>query len=99
MRTLEEVRAAAARGAEPPDDDEILARAIGVAATAANGLARVINATGVVLHTGLGRAPLPAAAAEAAVRAAVGYSDLEIDRETGGRGRRGGARRAARSRR
>ncbi len=74
----------------PPDDDEILARAIGVAATAANGLARVINATGVVLHTGLGRAPLPAAAAEAAVRAAVGYSDLEIDRETGGRGRRGG---------
>jgi L-seryl-tRNA(Ser) seleniumtransferase len=90
VRTIEEVRVAAARGAEPPEDDEILARAIGVAATAANGLARVINATGVVLHTGLGRAPLPAAAADAAARAAVGYSDLEIDRETGRRGRRSG---------
>ena len=47
----------------------------------------VINATGVVLHTGLGRAPLPADAAEAAVRASA-YSDLEIDRETGKRGKR-----------
>jgi L-seryl-tRNA(Ser) seleniumtransferase len=41
----------------------------------------------VVLHTGLGRAPLPADAAEAAVRASA-YSDLEIDRETGKRGKR-----------
>ncbi len=87
-RTLEEVRAAAARGTEPPADDEILARAIGVAAVAANGLTRVINATGVVLHTGLGRAPLSRSAARAAAEAATGYSDLEVDRETGGRGRR-----------
>jgi L-seryl-tRNA(Ser) seleniumtransferase len=40
------------------------------------------------LHTGLGRASLPAAATEAAVRAAAGYSDLEVERETGARGRR-----------
>jgi L-seryl-tRNA(Ser) seleniumtransferase len=87
-KTLDEVRAAAARGTQPPSDDEILARAIAVAAAASNGLTRVINATGVVLHTGLGRAPLSPEAANAAVRASTGYSDLEIDRETGSRGRR-----------
>jgi L-seryl-tRNA(Ser) seleniumtransferase len=87
-RALDEVRAAAARGVEPPTEDEILARAIGVAASAAHGLTRVINATGGVRHTGLGRAPLPRAAAKAAVLAATGYSDLEVERETGRRGRR-----------
>jgi L-seryl-tRNA(Ser) seleniumtransferase len=87
-RTLEEVRAGAARGIPPPADDEILARAIGTAAAAAGGLRRVINATGVVLHTGLGRAPLPRESADAAAAAAAGYADLEIDRETGRRGRR-----------
>jgi L-seryl-tRNA(Ser) seleniumtransferase len=86
--TLEEIRAAAARGIVPPTDDEILARAIGVAASAANGLTPVINATGVILHTGLGRAPLPLEAVRAAARVARGYSDLEVDRETGRRGRR-----------
>ncbi len=48
----------------------------------------LINATGVVLHTNLGRAPLSAAATEAARRAAGGYGDLEFDLETGGRGSR-----------
>jgi len=38
-----------------------------------------------VLHTGLGRAPLPQEAASAAARAAAGYSDLEVDGETGAR--------------
>jgi len=49
---------------------------------------RVVNATGVVLHTNLGRAPLAPAAARAAAEAAAGYSDLELDLSTGKRGQR-----------
>ncbi len=52
------------------------------------GLIPVINATGVILHTNLGRAPWPRAAIEAATRAASGYSLLEFDREAGRRGPR-----------
>src|SRR3990170_2647692 len=62
--------------------------AVAAASRAAGGLTQVINATGVVLHTGLGRARLPEGAARAAARAGAGYSDLEIDRDTGKRGRR-----------
>ncbi len=50
---------------------------------------RVLNATGVLLHTNLGRAPLPPAAAAAAAEHAVGYQNLEIDLATGARGGRG----------
>ena len=52
------------------------------------GLRPVINATGVVLHTNLGRAPLSPAAVEAMSRAA-GYVDVEFDLEAGGRAGRG----------
>ena len=52
------------------------------------GLTPVINATGVILHTNLGRAPWPAAAIDAARRAATAPSMLELDAETGRRGRR-----------
>ena len=88
QRTLEDVRTDVAGGAEPPTRDEILARALALASDAATGLTPAINATGVVLHTGLGRAPLPEEAARAAARAAASYSDLEVDRVTGRRGRR-----------
>jgi L-seryl-tRNA(Ser) seleniumtransferase len=86
--TLGQVREAAERGEPPPDEDELMARALALASATASGLVRVINATGVVLHTGLGRAPLPERAAGAAFRAAQGYVDLEIDRDSGARGRR-----------
>ncbi|HEY5890334.1 MAG TPA: L-seryl-tRNA(Sec) selenium transferase [Acidimicrobiia bacterium] len=52
-------------------------------------LRRVINATGVLLHTNLGRAPLSSAAAEAAVTAASHYSNTEFDLSSGERGSRG----------
>lgn len=55
---------------------------------ARSGLGRVINATGVILHTNLGRAPLSAAARKAIAEAA-GYCTLEYDPATGSRGKRG----------
>jgi L-seryl-tRNA(Ser) seleniumtransferase len=48
----------------------------------------VINATGIVLHTNLGRAPLAAAAADAARAAAAGYLNLELDLDSGDRSSR-----------
>jgi len=52
-------------------------------------LQRVINATGVIIHTNLGRSPLSANAVEAIVRHASGYCNVELDLKTGERGRRG----------
>ncbi len=54
----------------------------------ASSLEAVINATGVILHTNLGRAPLSAAAAEEIGRSATSYSNLEYDLEAGARGKR-----------
>ncbi len=51
-------------------------------------LRRVLNATGVVVHTNLGRSPLPAEAVEAVRRVAEGYSNLEYDVARGERGKR-----------
>lgn len=52
-------------------------------------LRRVINATGVILHTNLGRAPLSEAARKAVAVEAAGYCTLEYDAASGARGRRG----------
>lgn len=51
-------------------------------------LRKVINATGVVIHTNLGRSPLPQKAIEAMVNISSGYSNLEMDLKTGERGSR-----------
>lgn len=58
------------------------------------GLRPVLNATGVIVHTNLGRAPLSQAAREA-VQVAAGYVDVEMDLTTGARGARGAAAREA----
>lgn len=52
-------------------------------------LLRVVNATGILIHTNLGRAPLAEPAAEAAARAGRGYQSIEFDLATGRRGSRG----------
>ncbi len=67
------------------DEPDLAARAL---AHLRPSLRRVLNATGVVLHTNLGRAPLAPAAADAARDAALGYANLELDLATGRRGAR-----------
>src|SRR3954471_24080230 len=67
----------------------LAARARAWAAEAARpSLRRVLNATGVIVHTNLGRAPLALAAREAVTRAAAGYANLELEARTGARGSR-----------
>src|SRR4029077_19234160 len=76
------------RGGEDGPADLVERARAAVEALSRPSLRRVLNATGVVVHTNLGRAPLPAAAREALARAARGYSNLELDLESGGRGSR-----------
>jgi L-seryl-tRNA(Ser) seleniumtransferase len=81
-RAREEIRA----GAEPGDLDSRLREELAAARRPA--LRGVLNATGVILHTNLGRAPLPAAAIARALEVGRGYSNLEYDLAEGGRGSR-----------
>ncbi len=74
---------------QPVDEHELIARAEQVLVQRSTpSLRRVINATGIVLHTGLGRAPLSQAAIEAIAEGASGYCNLEFDLDTGSRGHR-----------
>ena len=84
------IDAARLEPAAAPSTEQEWARAVSnaVAQTIAPSLRRVINATGVVLHTNLGRAPLADAAVEAIVRVAKGFSNLEYDLGKGARGSR-----------
>ncbi len=86
-RALEAARAAIESGSPP-------AAVAGAALALAEQLARprpirVVNASGVVLHTNLGRAVLPREVGAAVAEAAAAYSALELDLETGARGERG----------
>jgi L-seryl-tRNA(Ser) seleniumtransferase len=90
-RTLDASRRAVAGGGPVPGLDELAAAVAGeLDALAARRTRAVVNATGVVLHTNLGRAPL-SAAARAAVAEAAGYATVEYDLAAGTRGRRGAA--------
>ncbi|GDY31865.1 L-seryl-tRNA(Sec) selenium transferase [Gandjariella thermophila] len=68
--------------------EEVVDTAVALLPARATGLRPVINATGVLVHTNLGRAPLSTAAREA-VCAASGATDVEFDLATGRRARRG----------
>ncbi len=81
-RAREEIRA----GRDPGDPVE--ATLAELATTARPSLRRVLNATGVLVHTNLGRAPLPAAALERVAEVGGGYSNLEYDLAAGARGSR-----------
>ena len=86
---LEEVRRAVLAGAAVPSVDALAGDIAAAAQTMSRpGLKRVINATGVVLHTNLGRAPLAPQAAEAVMAVAEGYSNLEYDLDNACRGSR-----------
>ena len=86
---LGDARSAIGEGKPPPGLDEVV---VAVEARAASGWRSwptpVINATGVILHTNLGRSPLSASAMDAVGLAATGYSDLELDLSSGKRGSR-----------
>jgi L-seryl-tRNA(Ser) seleniumtransferase len=74
--------------------DEVADQVVASLGDAATSMRAVINATGVVLHTNLGRAPLSAAAREA-IQAVAGYADVEYDLATGRRSQRGAGALAA----
>ncbi len=84
---IDEAREQIRTGGDPGGDIRARARELLLAAEQPS-LVRVLNATGVIVHTNLGRAPLSAAARAAINRAGTGYSNLELDLGHGGRGTR-----------
>jgi L-seryl-tRNA(Ser) seleniumtransferase len=86
---IEEARASLSRGEDVLlDTDSLSQRASALLEADRLQLRPAINATGILLHTGLGRAPLAVEAAEAVTRVVRGYCNLELDLETGERGQR-----------
>jgi L-seryl-tRNA(Ser) seleniumtransferase len=83
----ESIEAARTRRAGPPDhwEEDVRER---LARRTGSSLVPVLNGTGVVLHTNLGRAPLAASAIQAMTAVAGGYSSLEFDLPSGTRGNR-----------
>lgn len=90
--SLQEIRDAVRSGAmtEIPDFNDAFFDRIAaiILSTQTPNLRKVINATGIVIHTNLGRAPLAAEALRAIDAAAAGYSNLELDLDEGVRGSR-----------
>jgi L-seryl-tRNA(Ser) seleniumtransferase len=83
---LERAREAIRAGEEP--GDVVASARAELERLGAPGLRRVINATGVIVHTNLGRAPLAEAALARAIDVGRSYSNLELDLESGTRGSR-----------
>ncbi|MCC7511329.1 MAG: L-seryl-tRNA(Sec) selenium transferase, partial [Anaerolineae bacterium] len=87
--SLDEARGAAKSGVDLPPRDSLVSRAEAILDEWTRPtLQPVVNATGVILHTNLGRAPMSRAALDAMTLAARGYSNLEFDLSTGRRGSR-----------
>lgn len=88
-QALETARAAIGEGRPAPSEEQIVESVLGLAATVLHpSLRPVINATGVIIHTNLGRAPLSSDAIAAMAAVSRGYSNLEYDLEGGERGSR-----------
>ena len=87
---IDQFRCGIIEGDSPcPDTDEIVSTVMEILqGISGYNLKPVINATGVVIHTNLGRAPLPKAVLENVSRIAEGYSNLEYDLGQGRRGKR-----------
>src|SRR3990170_3577465 len=88
-QALETARVAVAEGRPPPSEDQLVESVLGLAEALFHpSLRPVINATGVIIHTNLGRAPLSDDAIAAMAAVSRGYSNLEFGLEEGERGSR-----------
>jgi L-seryl-tRNA(Ser) seleniumtransferase len=86
---LEQARRSVAAGGPAASPDDIIQSVLaGLTMLESPGLRRVVNASGVVIHTNLGRAPLSADTLTAMAEISRGYSNLEFDLESGVRGSR-----------
>jgi L-seryl-tRNA(Ser) seleniumtransferase len=88
-QALAAARDSLSRGEQAPSEEQLAEQILGLAEVVLQpSLRPVINATGVIIHTNLGRAPLSDAAIEAMTAVSRGYSNLEFDLDTGERGSR-----------